>query len=288
MRKSIYKNEKTKDLLMSLYDEKLESLKIDYKNIDIESSYGKTRVVQAGKATGKPIVIFHGFNAGSPITLEAVIGLMNDYNLYVIETVGQATKSEGDIMNIKDDSFAIWADEVIEQLNLSSINIVGISYGAFIVGKILTHKPERIDKCILVVPSGIVNGNFWESMKKLTIPLMKWRFTQKEEDLNTFLSAFIPPNDPFMHKMLTIMMKGIHLDTRIPKLLKTKDVQHFDRPVYIIAADKDVYFPGEKIIERSKSLFKNLQGTHLLKNSNHMPSKASFEAIQMKLREWID
>ena len=160
MRKSIYKNKETKDLLMSLYDEKLESLKIDYKNIDIESSYGRTRVVQAGKATGKPIVIFHGFNAGSPITLEAVIGLMNDYNLYVVETVGQATKSEGDIMNIKDDSFAIWADEVIEQLNLSSINIVGISYGAFIVGKILTHKPEKIDKCILVVPSGIVNGNF--------------------------------------------------------------------------------------------------------------------------------
>ena len=84
------------------------------------------------------------------------------------------------------------------------------------------------------------------------------------------------------------MMKGIHLDTRIPKLLKTKDIRHFDRPVYIIAADKDVYFPGEKIIERSKFLFKNLQGTHLLKNSNHMPSKASFEAIQMKLREWID
>ena len=163
--KSIYKNKETKHLLMQLYDEKLASLNIEYSALDIYTSFGRTRVVQTGKTSGKPIVIFHGFNAGSPITLEALLGLIIDYNIYVIETVGQATKSGGEIMDVKGDAFAIWAHEVIEKLGLHQINIVGISYGAFIVGKIITHKPDRIDKCILVVPSGIVNGNIWESTK---------------------------------------------------------------------------------------------------------------------------
>ena len=288
MKNSIYKNKETRDQLMKLYDEKLESLKINYTEIDIETPYGRTRVVQTGKTEGKPIVMFHGINAGSPITLEAVKNLNKDYCLYVVETVGQATKSEGAIMKIKDDSFAIWANDVLEKLKLTHINIVGISYGAFIVGKLIAHKPENIDKCILVVPSGIVNGNFWESMRKLTWPLIKWKLTKKDKDLDSFIGAFIPPNDPFMHKMLTIMMKGIKLDTRIPKLLKAKDIQHFDKPVYIIGAENDVYFPGGKVIEKSKILFKNLQGTYLLRNSNHMPSKESFKEIQMKLKEWIN
>lgn len=288
MKNSIYKNKETKVKLMKLYNEKLKSLKIDYTEIDIDTPYGRTRVVKTGNKDNKPIVMFHGFNAGSPITLEAVKDLNKEYCLYVIETIGQATKSEGDVMNIKDDSFAIWANLILEKLQLNHVNVIGISYGAFIVGKLITHKPEKVDKCILLVPSGIVNGDFWESMKKLTYPLIKWKVTKKEKDLNTFLRAFIPPNDSFMHKMLTVMMKGIKLDTRIPKLLKTKDIQHFDKPVYIIGAENDVHFPGEKLIKRSKKLFKNLQGTHLLKNSNHMPSKDSFEEIQLKLREWIN
>ena len=287
MKKSIYKNKETEDLLMKLYDEKLKSLQIDYQDIDIDTSFGRTRVVRAGNETGKPIVIFHGFNAGAPITLEAVIGLMPSYNLFVIETVGQTTKSEGCRMNIRDDSYAVWANEVIEKLGLSHINVVGISYGAFILEKVIMHNPHTIEKCILVVPSGIVNSNFWESLNKLAIPMLKWRLTRNERYLKAFLKAFIPPNDPFIESMLTIMMKGTYLDTRIPRILKMEDVNHFSKPVYVIAAENDVYFPGEKVINRSKSLFKNLQGTYLLKNSNHMPSNASFEEIQMKLKEWI-
>ena len=55
--------------------------------------------------------------------------------------------------------------------------------------------------------------------------------------------------------MLSLMMKGVKLDTRIPKLLKPQDIEHFTAPVYIIAAKYDIYFPGEKIAKRSKALF---------------------------------
>jgi pimeloyl-ACP methyl ester carboxylesterase len=284
---TIYKNRETKEQLMKLYEEKLASLAILYSEKDVPTQFGVTRVVQTGNPKGKQIVLFHGINAGAPITLEAVKGLVDDYSLIVIETVGQATKSEGAVMNIKDDSFAVWADEVFEYLKITNANIVGISYGAFIVGKIIKYKPERIGKCVLVVPSGIVNGDFWESMKKLTFPLIKWQITKKESDLTSFINAFIPKGDTFMHQMLSVMMKGVKLDTRIPPLLKVNDIKHFDKPVYVISADNDVYFPGEKVLTRSAELFSNLKETYLLKDSNHMPAKSSFPEIQKKLREWV-
>lgn len=284
---TIYKNNQAKMDLMNLYDEKLESLQIDYTNIDINTQFGTTRVVKTGNEQKRKIVIFHGYNAGAPITLEAVLGLLNEYCFYVVETLGQATKSEENIINIKDDSFALWANEVLENLEIGKANIIGISYGAFIVEKLITYKPQQVEKCILVVPSGIVNGNVWETTKKLTFPLIRWKITKSEKHLKSFLSAFVPLEDDFLYRMLSSIMKGVKLDTRIPKLLKAKDVKDFKAPVYIIAAQKDIYFPGEKIVKRSKELFLNLKEVYLLNSSKHMPSKESYSIIQEKIKEWI-
>ncbi len=285
---SIYKNQAAKDKLMRLYDEKLESLQIDATNIDVETKFGRTRIVNSGNPEGKKIVIFHGYNAGAPITLEAIKGILDKYCFYVIETVGQATKSEETQIPINDNSYALWIEEILNELEIESANIIGISYGAFIVEKLIMNKPDYIDKCILVVPSGIVNGNIWESITKLTYPLIRWKITKKEKHLKSFLSAFAPIEDDHLYKMLSVIMNGVKLDTRIPKLLKSKDVANFKAPVYILAVKNDVYFPGEKIEKRSKELFSNLKEVHLLDNSKHMPSSKSYSIIQQKITEWIN
>lgn len=283
----IYKSPEAKEALMQLYDQKLISLNIDYENIDCKTRFGRTRIVKAGNHEAKKVVLFHGFNAGAPITLEAILPLMHDFCFYVVESLGQTTKSEERIMDIKDDSLAIWADEVLQFLGITAANIVGISYGALTVQKMMIHKPERLAKCILMVPCGIVSGDIWASTKKLTIPFIKWRITKKDEHLSAFIKAFIPEDDAFIHNMLCTMMKGTKLDIRIPPLLKHKTIATFEKPIYIFAADNDIYFPGEKLINRSKIIFKNLKEAVLLKDSNHMPSKKHFEQIQQKIMEWI-
>lgn len=285
---SIYKNNQAKIDLMNLYDKKLKDLQIYFENIDIDTKFGRTRVVKTGQPDGKKIVVFHGYNAGSPITIEAIKNILDNYCFYVIETLGQATKSEESIINIKDNSFALWADEVLEKLDIQRANVIGISYGAFIVEKIIVHKPQRIEKCILVVPSGIVNGSVWESTIKLTFPLIRWKITKKEKHLKSFLNAFVPCENDFLYQMLSLIMKGVKLDTRIPKLLKLKEVKNFTAPVFVIAAENDIYFPGEKIARRCKKLFSNLKEVFLLKNSKHMPSKNTYPIIQQKIKEWIN
>ncbi|MFK7772956.1 MAG: alpha/beta fold hydrolase [Saprospiraceae bacterium] len=272
---------------MKLYNEKLKSLNIEYTEIDVDTKFGMTRVIKTGNPNGKPIVLFHGFSAGAPLTLEAIVGVRDEYCLYAVDTIGQATKSAETQMNIKDDSYGLWADEVIEKLNLNSVNIIGISYGAFIVQKLITHKPGRVEKCIFVVPSGLVNGNIWESITKLTIPLLKFKMTKKDKHLQAFIKSFVPDGDDFLFRLQKALMTGIYLDTKVPKLLTKKNVKHFDSPVYIITVSNDVFFPGDKMAKRSKMLFNNLKEFHFLKNSKHMPGKETYGEIQMKVKEWI-
>ncbi len=286
--KSLYKSAKSKSLIMELYDEKLKSLQIDYEEIDVKTSFGRTRVIKTGNENGKIIVLFHGINAGAPLTLEAVKDLREDYLLYAVDTIGQATKSDETRINIKDNSYGVWADEVLNRLGIKEANFIGISYGAFILQKLITHNPEKVAKCIFVVPGGLVNGKFVESMKKLTFPLIRFLITKKDAHLKAFTESFVPKEDEFMFRLQKALLTGLNMDYRRPGLLQEKDVENFMNPVYIIAADDDVFFPGEEAINRAKIIFKNFKEAHILKNSKHMPRIDEYPEIQQKIKTWIE
>ena len=68
--KQLYKTPESKDLILSLYNEKLESLDIEYENIDVVTSFGRTRVVKTGNKDGNIVFLFHGINAGIPIKVD--------------------------------------------------------------------------------------------------------------------------------------------------------------------------------------------------------------------------
>jgi len=286
--KSIYKSEQAKKQVLELYDEKLKSLGIDFEEMDVNTSFGKTRVVKAGNENGKKIIVFHGINAGAPFTLEPVKGLIDKYLLYVIETIGQATKSAETIIDIKSEDFAKWADEVIEQLSIQNASFIGVSYGAYILQKLMIYRPDRLDKCILIVPAGLVNGSLGSSLKKLTFPLIRFMITKKDKHLKSFVSAFVPEDDNFMFRFQRALLLGVNIDFRRPSLLKQKDVAHFTKPVYIMAADNDVFFPGIEAVQRAKDIFQNLQDVYIFKNSRHMPSADVYPLMQQKLEEWIN
>lgn len=285
--KSIYKNSAARQQIMRLYEEKLSSLGIDYQEIDVHTTFGKTRVIKTGNKQGPVVVLFHGINTGSPVALEAVKELRNKYLFYAVDTIGQATKSAETRIDIKGNDYALWADEVLTQLSIQQAHVVGISYGAYILQKMMIHKPDKLDKSILIVPSGLVNGTFGASMKKLTLPLIKFKITGKEKNLKTFLKAFISEEDEFMTRLQNAMLTGLNIDYRRPLLLQKEDVKHFTKPVYIMVAENDVFFPGDAAVKRATSIFKNLKGIHMLKGSKHMPEAGTYTEIQQKIEEWI-
>ena len=284
---SIYKRSDVKDKILQMYDEKLSSLNISFEDIDVKTSYGNTHVIRTGNQEGKKLVIFHGINAGAPIALEAIKELGDHYDLYAIDTIGQATKSDETILEIKDDSYAIWADEVVAGLGIEKADFIGISYGAFILQKLITHRPERVGKCIFVVPSGLVNGKMFRSLIDLSLPLMKFLITKSDSNLKSFLKNFVPEDDTFMLRLQREILLGVKMDYRRPQLLKASDISHFSNPIYMIVADDDIFFPGDEAVKKAKIIFKNLQEVYFLPDCKHMPHARDFPLIQSKLRSWL-
>ncbi|MEO1435505.1 MAG: alpha/beta hydrolase [Bacteroidota bacterium] len=283
----LYKTKAAKEQIMALYDQKLASLNIEYTNLDISTSFGRTRVIRTGDPSSRPIVVFHGIHAGAPLTLEAIKELNDAFCLYVVDTIGQATKSDYAKLKINGPDFGVWANEVFEGLELDRTDVIGVSYGGFIVQKLITHHPERIDRCVLVVPAGLANGPFGESMKKLSWPLLRFMLTKKDAHLVQFLDAFSGA-DPYNFQFQKALLTGVKMDYRRPGILQAKDVAGFDRPVFMIVSDQDVFFPSDPSIRHAKKRFANLKDVHVLEGSKHMPGPEHFSVIQAKIRNWLE
>ena len=173
-------------------------------------------------------------------------------------------------------------------MHIPKADFLGISYGAYILQKLISYRPEMVSKCVFVVPSGLVNGKFEPSMVRLTFPLIRFFITKKDTDLRKFTKAFAPEEDDFMFRLQKALLLGLNMDYRRPALLKEKDVHNFSNPVYMIVADNDIFFPGPEAINRAKALFKNFKEAYVLKNCKHMPNKVNYSEIQQKIRSWLE
>lgn len=282
-----YKNEAAELTLMSLYDRRLNRCAPIHERRFVQTSYGQTHLVICGDATKPPLVVLHGINAGAPMALECMTALFPDFCIYAIDTIGQATPSAETKLSYDDGSFGLWLNETFEQLNIEKAAVVGISFGAYLLQKLITHAPQRVDAAIFVVPSGLVNGAFWPSMKLLSWPLMRFMVNKSDDNLKRFLSAFynqITEEDLLFHRTT---LTGTKMDYRRPNLLQEKDVRHFKQPVYGIFADNDVFFPGQQALKRCQILFPNFQGYHILKGCHHIPDARFYPEITSQIKNWL-
>ncbi len=284
---SLYKTKEAQSTMMRLYDEKLAACNIEYESVYVDTPAGKTHVIVSGEKHLPPLVVFHGINAGAPLALEAIRHLNQSYRIYGIDTVGQATRSAETRLPMKGDAYGRWISATLDGLGLEKVNVIAISYGAFLLQKMMQFEADRLLKSIFVVPSGFVSGNFWRSMKELSFPLMKFLRSKKESDLIKFMDAFFMTKDDHSVEMQKTLLLGFKMDYRRPILVKTDDVARVKSPVYVMVADDDIFFPGDKTLKRCSEIFPTLRDTYILQQSKHIPEQSRYGEIELKVAEWL-
>ncbi|MEP6925014.1 MAG: alpha/beta hydrolase [Pyrinomonadaceae bacterium] len=285
---SIYKSEKDKQEILKLYDQKLASLNVRYDEQFVETFVGgQTHIISLGEAGLPPVVLLHGLNAGAPMALEVIKGLAAKYRIHAIDIIGQAGKSAETRISVKDLSYGKWLAEVFDRLQLEKVPVIAVSYGAFVLQRLIAYQPQRIERAIFVVPAGIVGGSFFQSVFKLLLPMRKFLKTKQMSDLLKFMDAFYTTKDDFSIAFQKLTLLGVNMDMRRPPLLKIDEMKLLDGPVYVLAADDDVFFPAEKMIKRCRQIFKTLAETKILPNSKHVPGDKDYDEIEKNIGRWL-
>ncbi len=269
---SLYKTPQGKSDILSLYDQKLEVLNIDYEYIQVETSFGKTNIIATGKPSNPPIILVHGSNGCAPIALETYPILHKSFRVFAVDVIAQPNKSAETRPSMKDDSYGKWMNEVITKLNIDNVTMAGFSFGGLVILKTLQHDESKVKEVYLSAPAYLVNGNPIKALFKVFIPMRRYMSSRNTKFVEAFLKDLFTERDEFAIKYLSKVFLHFKMDfTQVP-VISSKKARDIKTPITLIAAKKDVLFPGEKMLKRASSIFPSLKNSMLLENSKHVQS----------------
>ena len=267
---SMYTSEKGRKEILSLYDQKLEELNINYKYKLIDTSFGVTNLIITGNTSKPPIILVHGSNGCAPIALETYKGLENDFQIFAVDVLAQPNKSADTRLSMKNDDYGKWMHEIIDALKLKNVTLAGFSFGGLIILKTLEYSEKNITEVFLTAPAYIVNGNPFKALFKVFIPMKFYMKTKKIKYVECFLKEVFTKKDDFALQFLSKVFLHFKMDFTPVPVVKTSAAKFIKTPLTIFAAKNDLMFPGKKMIQRSREIFPSSLQTILLSESKHV------------------
>lgn len=282
---SFFKSEAGRSAVLSLYDQKLQDLGIDYQSKTVRTQFGETHLLVTGPIDGPPLMIVHGSNGCAPIGLETYPNLSKKYRVYAVDVLAQPNKSKGERLSMSDLSYGQWVNELLIQLGLEGVTIAGFSFGGLIILKTLAFDESRIKAAYLAAPAYIVNGNPLKLLWKMFIPMKRYMKTGKSKHVRRFLSEIFTDDDPFALAFLSQVFLHFEMDFTPVPVISKKEAGRIRTPITLFAAEQDLVFPGEKMIKRAGKLFPNLRQVVLFEDSKHVQSRAHNDQIEELILE---
>lgn len=269
--KSIYRSEASKKAVLDLYDRQLAELKIPFKDIYVDTSFGKTHLVECGNPDGKPLLVFHGGNSTTSYNLMYCRFLLPDFHIYAVDTMGHPGKSAERELSSYGQDYGKWAAEVIKELGFEKMACFGESFGGGVLVKTMCVAPELVERSVLVVPAAIKNAPLYKSMN-MAFPMMMYWITHKEKWLKKcFLPIAVTEQGMTEDFVATARCSIDHVKIKaaMPHDESCESLSRYKNPVLVMAAEKDQLFPASRVIPQAKKVWSQCQ-TYLLKDRGHL------------------
>jgi len=268
---SIYKTKRGREKALELYDRQLLKLGILFSDIYVQTSFGKTHIVETGNRDETPLLVFHGSNSTSAYNLLMCKFLLEDFHVYAVDIMGHPGKSDEVCLSHVGYDYGKWASEVIDKLGYDKMSCFGGSFGGGVLAKLICVAPKKIEKAVLVVPAGINNALPVASIRMM-IPLLQYRITKKEDYLiKTALYMALDKSilDEDTLDIVKDSFDNVKTKVGMPTNIPQKKLSGYSAPTLVIASEKDCLFPAKKVLSKAKRIFINCR-TYELKGSGHI------------------
>lgn len=270
---TIYKRYDGKSKVLTLYDQQIEKLNVSYNDIYIDIPYGKTHLIEIGNLKGKPLLLFHGGNSTTAYNLLKLKFLFKDFHIYAVDTIGHPGKSAEVSLSPKSYDYGKWASTVIDALGYARMACFGTSFGAGILAKAMCVSPEKIERVVLLVPSGIKNAPAYKSMSMMFPMIMYWITGDEKWLIKCILPMAITEDniDDETFQTVKSSIDNVKIKAGMPSDVNPADIKKCKAPTLVMAAEKDCLFPADLVIPQAESIIANCT-TYRLEGRGHMSS----------------
>ena len=276
----LWKTETGRERLTDWYDQFLAKIDIAVARVVVPTVHGESHVLIAGPEGAPPLVALHAMRTGSSFFLSEFGSLLERFRVYAPDLPGQSIKGPDVRLSLKDNSYAVWLNEVVDGLGLDDFNLYGVSWGGFVARSMASTFPERVRRLALGVPAGIANGSHVTGLMKMAFPMIRWRVRPSEENMKKLLDPILTTWDDGWGGFMADSMNDMKLDPRIPPLATDEELAALTMPTLVLAGDLDISFPADRIVQRLSRVNPAID-VETMKDCKHCPPMTE------EFRNWL-
>lgn len=270
MSRDIFKSKSAKKRMNEWYQRFLERAGVQSKAIHVSTSYGNSHVLTIGDSSNPSLVCLHSMLTSSAHLVSELKALSDAFYMIAPDIPGQSVKGLPVRLSYKDSSHSLWLKDVLDDLSLQHVHVLGVSLGGFIARQFASEYPDRAASLVLIVPAGIVQGSLIKGFAKMALPMMMYKIRSNEKNLRKMVDNLITTWDEDWANYLGDSFNDFSPNLKIPPLASDDELKKLRMPCLVIGAEDDISFPGEKLIERAKAHIPDVE-TELIKGSKHSP-----------------
>lgn len=263
--KSIYKSQASKKIIRDHYDNLMKQWPVAYQEKYVDTTYGRTYMVESGYPHNPPLILLHGSGSSSYMWIGDVEKLSQKFHVFSIDIIGEAGKSAENRPDHNTDAYAVWIKEILEALNIQSATFIGNSLGGWMALSFAITFPQMVTKVVLLATSGVAPAK--KSFLFKAIPLMLLR-EKGLKGLNKIVYGMDDIPDEVI-KTSNIIMKNFNPRMGSLPVFPDKDMKKITMPVLFIGGEKDALLPSKKTADRLKRLLPKVI-TKVIKNNGHV------------------
>jgi pimeloyl-ACP methyl ester carboxylesterase len=132
-----FRNKSWQDNYYEAYDKTLQMWNVEYSEIYINTSFGKSHCLLVGNVNNPPLILLHAAGCSSTIWYPNVKALSQDYSVYAIDLIKEASKSTLLKPIKKQEECAKWLNETLNGLDIKQSHLISVSSSVLINERIL-------------------------------------------------------------------------------------------------------------------------------------------------------
>lgn len=286
----VYKSDAGYMKLYQWYEKKVSQLPINVESIHLETSAGITHILTSGDPDAPPLIVLHGMNMNAAAMDTILVEFALTHRVYAVDIIGMPGKSAGTRFSRKNDDYPSWLSEVLKKLNIKKADFLGLSFGGWLILKLASVCPCKINSAVLLDSGGItpfkLSGQINGALRAIFYMIYP-SIENFENAVKMFYSKSAVP-DPQFAELMGISFIHTRPDLRVLGLptLNKENLIGFSAPVMIMYGEDDIFFNAKKTIKRAKEIIPNLVSADIVKNEGHILSEEAYVNVIDKIKEF--
>ena len=288
-----FRSPEKKEQYLAYYDNKAQQWPVASETQVIDTHHGQTFIRISGSVDAPVLVLLPGASASSLMWESSIKILSKHYRVYAVDNIYDVGRSvfTKNMKNAKD--FVAWLNELFTILELgNNINLMGLSYGAWLTAQYALNFPERLNKIVLLAPAATVLPIQWEFIRRVMLFMIPLRYFVKSM-MYWLLKDAVQKNKTYQMKVdeyideIMISRQCFKLKAPVsPTVLKDKEFKNIKTPTLFLVGENEKLYSAQEAISRLGNIAPQIE-TDIISDSGHDLLFVQNELVVNKIIEFL-